>query len=78
VFLFFNVSALTVTGFASLARSQSRERRVQKFRTQASSIAINCVVADIKTNNGTAFYVEDGTEIGLDGDGIDRPAKLGG
>jgi hypothetical protein len=36
------------------------------------------VVADIKTNNDIAFYVEDGTDIGLDGDGIDRPAKLGG
>jgi hypothetical protein len=36
------------------------------------------VVANIKTNNDTAFYVKDGTEIGLDGDGIDRPAKLGG
>jgi hypothetical protein len=36
------------------------------------------VVADIKTNNDIAFEVEDGTEIGLDGNGIDRPAKLGG
>jgi hypothetical protein len=36
------------------------------------------VVADIKTNNDIAFEVEDGTQIGLDGDGIDRPAKLGG
>ena len=48
------------------------------FRNRAWSIAINCVVADIKTNNDIAFHVEDGTEIGLDGDGIDRPAKLGG
>ena len=36
------------------------------------------MVADIKTNNDIAFEVEDGTQIGLDGDGIDRPAKLCG
>jgi hypothetical protein len=36
------------------------------------------MVADIKTNNDIAFDIENGTEIGLDGDGIDSPAKLGG